>query len=71
MPQLRAGTMYGGIIYKGQASFYGHNSEKRLHSIQNWIHRQKSFITPYFPDRGLSSKAYNYTGSYNSNYLFY
>ncbi|KAF2080632.1 FG-GAP-like repeat-containing protein [Flavobacterium sharifuzzamanii] len=71
MPQLRAGTMYGGVIYKGHASFYGHNNEKRLHSIQNWIHRQKSFITPYFPDRGLSSKAYNYSGSYNSNYLFY
>ena len=70
-PNLRAGTMYGGVIYKGQASFYGHNSEKRLHSVQNGIHSYIPSKTPYFPDRGLTSKPYTYSGSYHSSYLYY
>ncbi len=70
-PNLRAGTMYGGVIYKGQASFYGHNSEKRLHSVQNWIHKNVVHYTPYFADRGFSSKPYSYSGSYHSSYLYY
>ena len=71
MPNLRAGTMYGGAIYKGQASFYGHNSEKRLHSVQNWIHEKIVHYTPYFADRGFSSRTYTYSGSYHSSYLYY
>ncbi len=73
MGTLRAGTMYCGFIYKGQAFFVGHNSEERLHDIQNWIHRNK-FInghTPYFPDRKLDPKDYGYYGGFNPNYLFY
>jgi Bacterial toxin 23 len=70
-PNLRAGTMYGGVIYKGQASFYGHNSEKRLHSVQNWIHKNVVHYTPYFADRGFSSRPYTYSGSYHSSYLYY
>jgi RHS repeat-associated protein len=70
-PNLRAGTMYGGAIYRGQASFYGHNSEKRLHSVQNWIHKNVVHYTPYFADRGFSSKPYSYSGSYHSSYLYY
>ena len=38
--------MYGEIIYKGQTSFYGHNSEKRLHSVQYYIHRKEMVLTP-------------------------
>lgn len=79
MYNLRAGTMYGGVIHKGQSFFAGHNSEKRLHTIQNWIHRGelKKTIgigptsTPYFYDRQFRSRGYGYYGGYNSNYLFY
>ena len=63
--------MYGGVIYKGQATFVGHNSEKRLHGIQNWIHRNVTGITPYFEDRMLKSRGYNYFGGYNPYYLYY
>ena len=70
-PNLCAGTMYGGVIYKGQASFYGHNSEKRLHRVQNGIYRNIPSKTPYFPDRGLASKPYTCSGSYHSSYLYY
>jgi RHS repeat-associated protein len=68
---LRAGTVFGGAIYKGQSFFAGHNSEKSLHSVQNWIHRKVLRTTPYFPDRHLSSKFYSYYGGYHPNYLFY
>lgn len=68
---MKIGTLYEGIIYKGQASFYGHNSEKRLHSVQNYIHRNIPSKTPYFPDRGLASRPYTYSGSYHSSYLYY
>ena len=71
MGRLRAGSMYGGIINKGQSSFYGHNSEKRLHSIQNYIHENYVETTPFFPDRGLPSRPYYYSGSYHPNYLYY
>lgn len=67
---LRGGTMYGGVIYKGQAFFYGHNSETRLHNIQNWIHRNV-VQTAYFYDHQLPSQSYFYSGGFNSNYLFY
>jgi len=58
-------------IHNGHASFYGHNSEKRLHSVQNCIHRKNAFLTPYFQNRVLGAKNYNYTGGFNPNYLFY
>ena len=49
--KIRGGTMYGGIIYKGQSYFIGHNSEKKLHDIQNSIHRSwPIWDTTYFPD---------------------
>ncbi len=70
--KIRGGTMYGGIIYKGQAYFAGHNSEKRLHDIQNWIHRHWPIHdSPYFPNLGLPSRAYRYYGSYHPLYLYY
>jgi hypothetical protein len=71
MPNLRAGIMYGGVIYKGQATFAGSNSEKRLHDVQNYLHRRKPILTPYFPDKYLPSKFYGHYGSYHSSYLFY
>ena len=70
-PNLRGGIFYGGFIHNGQTTFYGHNSENRLHKRQNQIHNLESINTPYFPDRGLKSKAYSYSGSFHSNYLFY
>jgi len=70
-PNLRAGAFFGGIIYKEQASFVGHNSEKRLHDVQNWIHRNITKTTPYFPNSNLSSGYYSYFGGYHPNYLFY
>ncbi len=75
-PDLRGGTMYGGIIYNGQAYFGGNSAENRLHQIQNSIHRLKignwiPFGTPYFKDWGMSSKMYSYNGTYHANYLFY
>ena len=71
MTYLRGGTMYGGVIYKGQSYFAGNNSEKRLHSIQNWIHKNVAITTPYFYDHGLQSRSFGYYGGFNSNYLFY
>jgi len=68
---LRAGTMFGGVILQGQAYFIGHNSENRLHAIQNFIHREITKITPYFEDRMFQSKSYGYFGSYHPNYLYY
>ncbi|HRP91208.1 MAG TPA: polymorphic toxin type 23 domain-containing protein, partial [Edaphocola sp.] len=68
---LRGGSMYGGLIYKGQSFFFGHNSEKRLHSVQNWIHRNVTKTSPYFEDRMLRSRFYSYNGGYNPFYLFY
>lgn len=68
---LRAGTMYGGIIYKGQAFFYGNNSEKRLHTIQNAIHDTKMFATEYFFNWNLPSQSYFYSGGFQPNYLYY
>ncbi|THU33024.1 hypothetical protein FAM09_26645 [Niastella caeni] len=72
-PDLRGGTMYFGVIYRGQAFFLGHNSEKRLHAVQNWIHRNKllNLKTPYFPDRNLCPGIYSYYGSFNPYYLYY
>lgn len=69
MTKLRGGTMYGGVVYKGQSYFAGNNSEKRLHQIQNFIHRKVG--TPYFYDHHLSSRSYGYYGGFHSNYLFY
>jgi len=69
--KIRGGTMYGGVIYKGQAHFMGHNSEKRLHDVQNWIHKNLTDDSAYFPDFGWKSKIYNYNGGYHPNYLFY
>lgn len=69
MTKLRGGTMYGGVIYNGQSYFAGNNSEKRLHQIQNFIH--KNVGTPYFYDHQLSSRSYGYYGGFHSNYLFY
>lgn len=73
MGSLRGGILYGGAIYKGQSFFAGHNSEKRLHSIQNFIHynMNKTNGTPYFPNRNLPSKYYGHYGGYNANYLYY
>jgi hypothetical protein len=79
MTTLRAGTMYGGVIHKGQSFFAGHNSEKRLQTIQNWIHRGElkrtigigPSSTPYFYDWQQKSRGYGYYGGYNSNYLYY
>lgn len=72
MPYLRSGVLYGGAVYKGQANFYGHNSERRLHNIQNRVHRNwPIYDSAYFPDRGLRSKPYTYSGSYHSNYLYF
>ena len=68
---LRGGTLYGGLIYKGQSYFYGHNSEKRLHTIQNWIHRNITKTSPYYEDRMFRSRAYSYYGSYHPFYLNY
>jgi hypothetical protein len=69
--KLRGGTMYGGFIYKGQAYFGGNNSEKRLHDVQNFIHRRKWILSPYFPDLKYKSKIYSYYGGYHRNYLYY
>jgi RHS repeat-associated protein len=69
--KLRGGTMYGGVNFKGQSYFAGNNSEKRLHNIQNWIHRNVTKTSPYFPDLGFQSKIYSYYGGYNPYYLFY
>ncbi|MBL7712749.1 MAG: hypothetical protein JNL13_09805 [Chitinophagaceae bacterium] len=71
--KIRGGTMYGGVIYKGQGYYYGNNSEKRLHTIQNSIHGSKmlNLGTPYFRDLQYKSKAYSYYGSYNHSYLNY
>jgi|GEM_PF-507278 len=79
MHHVRAGTLYGGIINKGQSFFAGHNSEKRLHDIQNWIHGGNlkrtigigPVLTPYFYDFKLKSRMYSYFGSYHSSYLYY
>jgi hypothetical protein len=69
---LRGGTMYGGVIYKGQSYFYGNNSERRLHTIQNAIHRSWPIrYSSYFEDRGFKSQSYNYYGSYHPFYLNY
>lgn len=70
--QIRGGTMYGGVIYKGQSYFIGNNSEKRLHDIQNFIHSHWPIrYSKYFRDRGLPSQRYSYYGGYHPNYLFY
>ena len=72
MPTLRSGALYGGVVYRGQATFYGHNSERRLHGVQNKVHRSWPIkTTEYFPDRGLPSRGYGYSGSYHSNYLYF
>jgi RHS repeat-associated protein len=72
MKYLRSGAFYGGLVHKGQSYFAGDNSEKRLHSVQDRVHRNWPIIdSPYFPDRGLPSKAYTYTGSYHPNYLYF
>ncbi len=70
---LRGGTMYGGIVYKGQSSFYGSNKESRLHKIQNYIHKSRllNLGTPYFQDLGYRNSSYFYSGSYHKLYLFY
>jgi RHS repeat-associated protein len=69
---LRAGIMYGGIIYKGNAMFYGNNTEKREHAVQNRIHSMmKAPGTPYFENFKNPSRGYSYFGNYNVNYLFY
>ena len=70
-PNLRSGIFYAGAIYKGQATFFGDNRESRLHSIQNYIHKNMVHYTPYFADLGLKSKPYFYSGSFHSSYLFY
>lgn len=69
---LRGGTMFGGAIYNRQSYFIGHNSEKRLHDIQNLIHRNvNGGITPYFEDRLFQSGRYSYYGGYDPYYLYY
>ena len=72
MSNLRSGALYGGPVYKGQATFYGHNSESRLHSVQNRVHRNwPIYDSPYFPNRNLPSRGYGYSGSYHPNYLYF
>ncbi|HRP91172.1 MAG TPA: polymorphic toxin type 23 domain-containing protein, partial [Edaphocola sp.] len=70
---LRGGTMYGGAIYKGQSYFYGSNSERRLHKIQNKIHRSRilNLGTPYFRNFNFGKNSYSYYGSYHPHFLFY
>ena len=69
---LRGGTIYGGLIYKGQGYFFGHNSEKRLHKVQNFIHVKSPYKTlPYFEDRMFRSRTYSYYGSHHPLYLYY
>ncbi len=69
MPNLRGGIMYGGIVYKGQSYFIGHNSENRLHKIQNFIHDRSD--SPYYEDRMLRSRVYGHAGGYHNNFLYY
>jgi RHS repeat-associated protein len=71
MFDIRGGTMYFGVIYKGQTFLAGSNSEKRLHKIQNFIHRYLTPQTPYFFDRELGRGFYSYYGGFHPNYLFY
>ena len=44
----RSGVFYGGIIYKGKASFIGLNNEKILHRFQNPTHDSSTFNTNYY-----------------------
>ena len=71
LTDLRGGTMYGGVIYKGEAVFIGNNSEDRMHDVQNWIHRNITRTSPYFYNHYEGEQRYNYFGSYNANYLYY
>ena len=69
-----AGILYGGAIYKGQSFFAGHNSEKRLHAVQDPMHKSRVIAggqTRLFTVMNLKSKFYSYSGGYHPNYLFY
>jgi Bacterial toxin 23 len=73
----RGGALYGGVIYKGSASFVGINSERVLHGVQNLIHRHtKSFDgtrgIPYFYNHNYPTKSWSYFGNhYNANSFIY
>lgn len=72
LPNLRGGVLYGGAIYKGQSYFLGNNSEKRLHAVQNKIHRSWPIkYSSYFENREFVNKRYSYYGTFNANYLNY
>ncbi len=66
---IRGGTMFGGVVYKGQSYFAGDNRETRLQKNQRGIHSKMT--TPYFTDMKLGQRFYSYFGSYHPNYLFY
>ncbi|MCE2896176.1 MAG: DUF6443 domain-containing protein [Flammeovirgaceae bacterium] len=67
----RGGALYGGIIYKGQASFVGINHERILHGVQDWIHDNISNTKYYFGNAGYRPKAWSYFGNYSMNTLVY
>jgi RHS repeat-associated protein len=73
----RSGALYGGIIYRGNASFLGINSERLLHGVQNAIHDHSPFgifDTPWHfgnSDPALPSKPWSYFGSYSNSSIIY
>jgi RHS repeat-associated protein len=67
----RGGAFYGGIIYRGQASFVGINHERILHRVQDWIHDNFSGTEYYFGNAGYKPKAWSYFGNYSMNTLVY
>jgi hypothetical protein len=67
----RGGAFYGGIIYQGRAYFGGINSEKVLHSVQNFIHKHLVSTPYYFQNEGYKPKTWSYFGNYSVNTLIY
>ena len=67
---FRGGALYGGVIYRGYAYMSGINSEKVLHGVQNWIHRNWVH-TPYFENMNLPAKPWSYFGNYSKTSLIY
>lgn len=71
IPELRAGILFGGIIYNNQAYFAGHNSEKYGQAFQRSIHTIMPDPVPYFEYKGYNSAYYGYYGSHASTQLYY
>jgi RHS repeat-associated protein len=67
---FRGGALYGGVIYKGFAYMAGINSERVLHGVQNWIHRNL-VTTAYFQDLHYKTQLWSYFGNYNNYSLIY